>query len=70
MLDNYHTVMRMSSACPQEGDSGEMSDFKATMLALLLPLHERLERTEAIQEQQDNALQVHCLSPQFLKIEE
>lgn len=42
----------------QEGESEEMTDFKKQMLALLLALHSRVERTEAVQEQQDQALQV------------
>ena len=42
----------------QEGESEEMTEFKKQMLALLLALHSRVERTEAVQEQQDQALQV------------
>ena len=42
----------------QEGETAELTDFKKQMLALMLALHERVERTEAVQEQQDQALQV------------
>lgn len=42
----------------QEGESEELSDFKKQMLALMLALHERVERSEAVQDQQDQALQV------------
>ena len=44
----------------QEGESEELTDFKKQMLALMLALHERVERSEAVQDQQDRALQVRC----------
>ncbi len=44
--------------CIQEGESEELSDFKKQMLALMLALHERVERSEAVQDQQDLAVQV------------
>lgn len=42
----------------QEGDSEELGSFKGQLLALMLALHERVERTEDVQEQQNIALQV------------
>jgi len=42
----------------QEGETEDLADFKKQILALMLALHERVERTEAVQEQQDKALQV------------
>ena len=49
----------------QEGESEELTDFKKQMLALMLALHERVERSEAVQDQQDKALQVSRINPGF-----
>lgn len=55
------TVFNFSDQIPdllQEGESEDLADFKKQMLALMLALHERVERSEAVQDQQDKALQV------------
>ena len=43
--------------CAQEEDTEDLSEFKRQLLALMLALHERVDRTEAVQEQQNAALQ-------------
>jgi len=49
--------MLLEALGPKEGETEDLADFKKQILALMLALHERVERTEAVQEQQDKALQ-------------
>ena len=43
---------------PQEGDGGDVARLKGELQALLLAMQERIQSLEAVQEQQDSAIQV------------
>ena len=42
----------------QEGDGGDVARLKGELQALLLAMQERIQSLEAVQEQQDSAIQV------------
>ena len=44
----------------QEGDSQEVAVLKQSLLALMITFQERMDSTEAIQQQQTSAIQVHA----------
>jgi hypothetical protein len=45
--------------CGQESDQQDVRELKEELLALLSAVYERIQSLEAVQEQQDAAIQVH-----------